>query len=165
MAMKLKISRGWLLAIGFVLIFVCYFVMRVRTYKQSEFTVGVVMNDQQNKPTFAGDIEMNLYYFIGEEEYCVPTYQYPDKENSIVCVRYLPESPEKGSIYTRGDFWFLKMLWLLLQLLVWAAFVLSFFDENDQVIFILSRNKHCKNNPTNSQSHHVIPDSDPAGRK
>lgn len=161
--MQLKISRGWLLAIGIILIFVCYFVLRARTYKQSEFTVGVVMNDQQNKPTFAGDIEMNLYYFIGDEEYCVPTYQYPDKENSIVCVRYKPESPEKGSIYTRGDFWFLKMLWLLLPIMVWAALVLSFVDEYDKVEFILSRRKHCKNNPDNSQSQHVIPDSNPAG--
>lgn len=163
--MKLKISRSWLLAIGILIIFAGYFVLRTRTYKQSEFTVGVVMNDQQNKPTFAGDILMNLYYFIDTEEYCVPTYQYPEKENAIVCVRYKPESPEKGSIYTRGDFWFLSMLWLLIPLMVWAALVLSFIDENDRVEFILSRRKHHQNNPQNSQSQHAIPDSDSAGGK
>lgn len=158
--MKLKFTRGRLLVLGFLLFVVCYFLQRTRAFRQSEFVVGVVVNDEQNEPTFTGEIMMNLYYFVGADEYCVPTYQYPEKENSIVTVRYKASSPEKGDIYTRGEFWLLNMLWLILPMMLWTAFVLSFIEERDKVEFEVSRRESCKNKLNNSSSNHVVSDSD-----
>lgn len=139
--MQLRISRSWLIVIAFLLTFAGFFWQRIHVYRQSEFVQGVLLNDDNNELYFTGEIEMNLYYFVGHQEFCVKTYQYPKMENAIVTVRYIPTMPAKGQIYTVADFWFISMLWLILPLMVLCALIISFLDENSNVEFFIHRHK------------------------
>lgn len=139
--MQLKISRGWLIVLVFVLSFAGFFWQRIHVYRQSEFVQGVLINDDQNEVTFTGEVEMNLYYFVDHQEFCVKTYQYPKKEYSIVTVRYNPILPAKGRVYTFADFWLISMLWLIVPLMILCALILSFLDEDSNVEFFVNRPK------------------------
>jgi len=120
---------------------------RVHTFRHSEFVPGVVLNLNHNKPTFTGEVAMNLVYIADMKEYSLETYQYPKMENAIVIVRYLPEKPQKGEIYSLFLFWIVPILWLIVPSMIVCALILSFIDENSKVEFFISRkNKHQEQN-------------------
>lgn len=131
--MTLRFSRPVIFCIGIVLMCLIYFAIQYHTYKKSLFTHGVVVYQFPLQFSIDGLATMALYYYVDMHEYEVLIDLPVEKANQEVVVRYLPDAPDKGTIYTPVDFWFINMFWLLLPLIIWIAFIFTFMTPAGKI--------------------------------
>ncbi len=143
----MKLSRLWVFLIGLLFLLILFAINRVRVYNNSNFTHGVLVCPTESLDE-RHDVELTLYYYVGMKEFTVTKYDVPVEVNQIVMVRYPKDQPEKGTIYTVLDFWFVSALYLLLPLMLWFAFVFSWLDENGKVEVKFIRRMRQKSNGT-----------------
>ncbi len=110
-----------------------YFLQRVVVYQKSDFTYGVLVCEDREALRYY-ETDLTLYYYVGMKEYHVTVCEQTSKAFQKVRVRYPKERPEKGHLYTVGDFWFLSMLWMLFPVMLWGAFVFTLLEEDGRLI-------------------------------
>lgn len=148
----MKLSRLGVFLIGVIVIVSLFFIIRILTYRNSEFTHGVVVCpiDSANNND---EIEYTLYYYVGMKEYSVTKYEIPDIANQEVVVFYPKGHPEKGDIYTITHFWFVAALYMLLPLMIWFAFIFTWLKEKEGIeIEFIKRKRKSKQNQENEES-------------
>ena len=131
-------NRLSLFLTGFALILGLFVLQRVLTYHRSEFTHGILLCKNPDNLKYY-EAEMELHYYIGMKEYVTEVFLPTELAYRSVTVRYLPDKPEKGRLYTVHDFWFLSALWLLLPTMVWGALVFTLLRENQQAKISIGR--------------------------
>lgn len=129
----MRISRIWLFLIGLLGILALYFLQRVAVYQKSGFTHGVLICEDREALRYY-ETDLTLYYYVGMEEYQVTVCEKTEMAFRKVRVRYPQGHPEKGHLYTVGDFWFLSMLWLLFPVMLWGAFVFTLLEEGGRLV-------------------------------
>lgn len=130
-------NRLTLFLTGLAVLVGLYFLQRVLTYHRSEFTHGILLCKNPDDLQYY-EAEMELHYYIGIKEYVTEVFLPTELAYRPVTVRYLPDKPEKGRLYTVRDFWFLSALWLLLPTMVWGALVFTLLTENGRIQFGLA---------------------------
>ncbi|MCQ2286145.1 MAG: hypothetical protein MJZ76_04645 [Bacteroidales bacterium] len=122
-----------------------YFAIQSYRYSKSDFVEGYLFYDEQVQPDFIGDVPMSICYFVGNESFEVPVYEYYEKGNQVVTVRYPEDNPKKGEIFSFVRFWCVPALWLLLPLMLIGALLLTVFKPYDMVeIQFANKNKSIK---------------------
>lgn len=134
----MKFNRLSLFLTGFSLILGLFALQRVLTYQRSEFTHGILLCKNPDDLKYY-EAEMELHYYIGMKEYVTEVFLPTEQAYHPVTVRYIPDKPEKGRLYTVHDFWFLSALWLLLPTMVWGALVFTLLRENQQAKISIGR--------------------------
>jgi len=140
-------SRKKIFITGILLIFAVYFFICYYIYSHSIYTDGVLIWDKPFAIHNDGTASMTLCYYVDMKEYSVPVETSLANANQKVIVRYFPNHPEKGKIYNRNDFWFLNMLWLILPIMLWSAFILSFMKDSAMLVFQTLPKKDKPENP------------------
>lgn len=137
-------NRLSLFLTGLALIMGLFVLQRVLTYHRSEFTHGILLCKNPDDLQYY-EAEMELHYYIGMKEYVTEVFLPTELAYRPVTVRYLPDKPEKGRLYTVRDFWFLSALWLLLPTMVWGALVFTLLRENQRARLTFSFFRHTRN--------------------
>lgn len=131
-------NRLSLFLTGLALILALFVLQRGLTYHRSEFTHGILLCKNPDDLQYY-EAEMELHYYIGMKEYVTEVFLPTELAYRPVTVRYLPDKPEKGRLYTVRDFWFLSALWLLLPTMAWGALVFTLLRENQRAQFSIGR--------------------------
>ena len=133
-------NRLTLFLTGLAVLVGLYFLQRGVTYHRSEFTHGILICKNPEDAQYY-EAEMELHYYIGMKEYVTETTQPTVLAYRPVTVRYLPDKPDRGRLYTMRDFWFVSALWLLLPTMLWGAFVFTLLNENGRLVVKMGRRK------------------------
>jgi len=131
-------NRLTLFLVGLGLMLALYAVQRVTTYRESEFTHGILLCTNPDDLKLY-EAEMELHYYVGMKEYVTHETMPTQLANRQVVVRYKEKNPEKGKLYIPADFWFLSMLWLLFPTMVWGAFVFTILNEDGRLKITLKK--------------------------
>lgn len=109
-----------------------YFAERAFVYQRSAFTHGMLVCDDVLDLKFY-EADMQLCYYVNGKEYKVAMREDTKLAYKELSVRYRPDKPEKGHIYSTARFWVIPMLWLLAPLMFWGAFIFTHFRENSGI--------------------------------
>jgi len=135
----LKLSKLKLLLLGLGFIFLLYLLNRLSLIITSEKVQGtfVFYIDE------AGDVKTpqsdNLFFPIIEYRMKDSVYQFRGRENSIYSphekVEILLEGkdPDRPLLYNLSSFWLFPLFYWILPVIVWAAFSLSYINENERL--------------------------------
>ncbi|MBQ7550605.1 MAG: hypothetical protein IJT04_03650 [Bacteroidales bacterium] len=125
----IRFSRLGLFLSGLAILLILFYLQRLFVYKHSQFTYGIVIYDQAVEDE-ENEVEMDLYYYIGMNAYHKKVMENTSLANQNVVVRYFPQKPYKGKIYTPARFWLVDALWMLFPLMLWTAFVFTLLNED-----------------------------------
>ncbi len=116
--MNLKLTKSKILWIGFAIIGLYYFLNKIDFMIHASFTAGkavryTTIQFEENLKLYEFTAVKNVHYLIGEK----------------VPVIFLSAHPETAYVYSFFGFWYYGILYSIIPILVWAAFVLAFVDE------------------------------------
>ncbi len=116
--MNLKLTKSKILWIGFGIIGLYYFLNKIDFMIHASFTDGkavcyTTIQFEENLKLYEFTAVKNVHYLIGEK----------------VPVIFLSAHPETAYVYSFFGFWYYGILYSIIPILVWAAFVLAFVDE------------------------------------
>ncbi|MBO4646109.1 MAG: hypothetical protein J5642_06295 [Bacteroidales bacterium] len=142
----MKFSRAGLFFCGFALLLAGYFGQRTYSFLHRSFTHGSLACIDTEDLKYR-EADMILYYYVNGKEYHVTTHESTELAYRPLEVCFPTDAPDKGSIYTIGRFWVLPLLWLLLPLMFWGAFVFTLLREDGklEIRFSCAR-KECNKN-------------------
>ena len=140
--MNLKLSRKKLLWIGTVVISFYYLLNKFDFIFNSVSTRGSVVFENgtgRNYSTIQFESGKQFYYFSGEQNV---HYTIGEK----LPVIYLKTDPVNAYVYSFLGFWYRGLVFCLVPLMLWYAYVLGFYSEEDSIFLsFFSKNKK-KNN-------------------
>ena len=139
--MNLKLSRKKLLWIGTALISFYYLLNKFDFIFHSSAAQGVVVafenNTRMSYSTIQFESGKHFYFFSGEKN-----VEYNSGE--ILPVIYLKADPSNAYVFSFLGFWYKGLIFCLVPLMLWYAYVLSFYTEED-TIFLSFFSKKKKN--------------------
>ncbi|MBQ4355441.1 MAG: hypothetical protein II757_02145 [Bacteroidales bacterium] len=128
----MRINRFFLFLIGFAVMLAVYFAQRAYVYQHSAFTHGMLVCDDPLDLKFY-EADMTLHYYVDGREYTVEVRDDTRLAFKELQIRYPQGKPDKGRIYSTSRFWVLPALWLLIPLMLWGAFIFTYFRENSGI--------------------------------
>jgi len=131
--MKFQLSRLLIFLLGIIIMLAINFYLRYHIYEKSHFTHGVLVSTPNAKINWDGMIPMTLSYYVDMKEFKVPVEAPLEIANTAVTVRYLPDKPHNGKIYDFNDFWLISMLWLVVPLMLWTAFLFTAMTPSGKI--------------------------------
>lgn len=134
----MKLSRNQLLVIGIGIISFYYLLNKFEFIFAAERTLGKVTGQINSGATSVSKIEFIYnsvaYSFQGE-----PNVEY--KFDESVPVIFLPKNPTDAYISSFLGFWYNGLLYSLVPLVFWCAFILSAYQEDDKIHFSFHKKK------------------------
>lgn len=133
----LLLTRKKLLLAGVGIISFYYLLNKFDFIWHSSSTTGIVVDNSfrtnhssVNYALVHFECNKKNYFFEGEGnvEYHL---------NEKVPVIYSIANPDKAKVYSFMGFWYIGLIVCLVPLVFWCAFVLSFFNEEDKIQFML----------------------------
>lgn len=137
--MSFRLSRIIVFLLGIMMMLSIYFYIQYNTYTKSLFTHGVVVYTPSAEINADGLIPMTLHYYVDMKEFEVTVEVPLEMANKAVTVRYLPEKPHNGKIYDFNDFWLISMLWLVVPLMLWTAFLFTAMTPSGKIAIKLEK--------------------------
>jgi hypothetical protein len=120
---------------GIAIIFLFYFLNRAKIIVASEKVAGTFVFYVEDNDTTEG----KLYYPIIEFTYRDSSYRFKGREGSFyelnqkIPVLLKNNDPDKPVIFTLESFWLYPLFYILLPIIIWAAFSLSYVTKREIV--------------------------------
>ena len=137
--MNLTFTRKKLLWIGVGIISFYYLLNKFEFIFKSARTQGVVVgyadNGRVNAASIEFEVQSKFYYFEGQKN-----VEYDGGEKLPVI--YLKEDPKQAYVFSFLGFWYTGLIVALIPLMLWCAFVLSFYRESDSISLRFFQNKN-----------------------
>lgn len=137
--MKFHLSRLLVFLVGIIIMLAINFYVRYHIYEKSHFTHGIVVSTPKAKINWDGMIPMTLHYYVEMKEFEVSVELPLEMANTAVTVRYLPDKPHNGKIYNFNDYWLLSLLWLIVPLMLWTAFLFTAMTPSGKIAIKLEK--------------------------
>jgi hypothetical protein len=131
----LKLNRIQCLLFGLLIIFIFYFLNRSQYIFSSEKVTGTFVYYVEVNDTSEG----KLFYPVIEYKYQDHVYHLNGREgtayklNQSVPVLLEHKDPAQPLLYTLESFWLYPLFYILLPVLLWAAFSLSYIAKDEIV--------------------------------
>lgn len=130
---RLNKIQCFLLGVGIIFLF--YFLNRVNLIIGGEKVKGTFVFYVEDNDTTEG----KLVYPVIEFQYRNSVYKFKGREgSSFMLNQNLPvllkhKDPDKPLLFTVGAFWLYPLFYLILPVLLWSAFSLSYITKNEVV--------------------------------
>jgi hypothetical protein len=120
---------------GVAIIFIFYFLNRAKIITGAEKVKGTFVFYVEDNDTAEG----KLFYPVIEFKYKEKVYRFKGREgtsyelNQEIPVLLEHKDPDKPLVFTTGSFWLYPLFYLILPLIIWSAFSLSYVTKNEVV--------------------------------
>jgi hypothetical protein len=135
----IRLNKIQCFLVGIGIIFLFYFLNRAKYIMSSEKIAGTFVFYIEDNDTTEG----KLFYPIIEFQYKDSVYRFKGREgssfelNQVIPVLLENKDPSKPLVFTVGSFWLYPLFYLMLPLLIWSAFSLSYVNKNEVVTIAL----------------------------
>jgi hypothetical protein len=135
----IKLNRMQCFLIGIGIIFLFYFLNRTKYIFNSEKVQGKFIFYVSENDSLEG----KLFYPVVEYEVKGKVYRFRGREgasyelNEELPVLLKDHDPERPVLYTIGSFWLYPLFYVILPVIIWAAFSLSYVNKNEKVVINL----------------------------
>ena len=134
----MKLNRTQLLWIGIGIISFYYLLNKIEFIAAANYTHGKVISSYYSGKYSHSVIQFQInnerINFEGERNVM---YELEEK----VAVIFLPEDPVKAYVWSFLGFWYRGLLYCIVPLVFWCAFVLSAYNEKDEIHFRFQKKK------------------------
>ncbi|HOZ91101.1 MAG TPA: hypothetical protein PKX59_09300 [Bacteroidia bacterium] len=156
--MYLTLSRNTVLFIGIAILSFYYCLNKIQFILDAEITYGTVSsssegNNRETSTIFFSTKDSN--YFFGATENVHYTL------NQTVAVIYKSEKPQQAFVFSFLGFWYEGLLYCLIPLCLWCAFLLSFYSSSDSFILPFFAKSSVKQQAKNSTKDSAVTKQSP----
>jgi hypothetical protein len=131
----LRINKIQCLLLGLGVIFLFYFLNRLNHILSSEKVNGTMVFYVEDNDSLEG----KLFYPVIEFKYKDSLYRFQGAEgssyeiNESIPVLLKQDDPERPLLFTLQSFWLYPLFYVILPVMLWAAFSLSYVNKNEVV--------------------------------
>lgn len=133
----MKLNRHHIYLIGIITGFLFAGIHIFNFMIKSEFTKGVLFSYDGNSPRIEIKVNNQVYIFTAQADIHI----HPDEEVDVI---YETNNPLNASVYSFTGFFLYYFFFLVVPIVVYTAFIYSWFDKYDFVIVNFKKRKISK---------------------
>lgn len=149
-------SRNKFYFIGLFIIFGFYLLNRVNFINKSDFAVGTVLVDKEMELSFTQQNDVSdekvIEFSVNNKLYSFFSNDFEKiNDKDTYRVIYDKKNPHNAYVFSFLGFWLSGLLYCLLPIMVWSAFVYSYISPKEHVFINLLKFKFKKVRNTNNE--------------
>ena len=130
----MKLNRHHIFLIGLITAFLFAGIHIFNFMIKSDFTKGILVSYYGNSPRIQIKVNDEIYIFTAQSDIHISH----DEEIQVI---YDKGNPENASVYTFAGFYMFYFYFLVVPMILYTAFIYSWFDKYDFVIVNFRKRK------------------------